>query len=165
MLTMLSLHVYLFDPVNISDRVATTATYFLAAFAMLYVVSDSLPKTSFLTRIDKMIFLSTCNLLVAGIATAMLYVYLEHGRGFTEATTEGESEGSSVRRGAESGQVEQEGASENQTAAEIVYAARTYNAHIISVTTGYVTFFVFCLANIYWFVPLVIHINREQSKS
>jgi hypothetical protein len=160
MLTMLSLHVYLFDPVNISDRVATTATYFLAAFAMLYVVSDSLPKTSFLTRIDKMIFLSTCNLLVAGIATAMLYVYLEHGLGFTEATTEGESEGSSVRRGAESGQVEQEGASENQTAAEIVYAARTYNAHIISVTTGYVTFFVFCLANIYWFVPLVIQQQR-----
>ena len=77
MLTMLSLHVYMFDPSNISDRVATTATYFLAAFAMLYVVSESLPKTSFLTRVDKTIFLSTCNLLIAGFTTTLLYFFLK----------------------------------------------------------------------------------------
>ena len=40
-----------FDAVNLSDRYSTVSAYFLAAFAMLYIVGEALPKTDFLTKI------------------------------------------------------------------------------------------------------------------
>jgi hypothetical protein len=43
LLTLLSFQVYVFHPRELEARVNTTATYFLAAFAMLYVVAQGLP--------------------------------------------------------------------------------------------------------------------------
>jgi len=40
-----------FDADNLSDRYSTVSAYFLAAFAMLYIVGEALPKTDFLTKI------------------------------------------------------------------------------------------------------------------
>eukprot|EP00036_Acanthoecidae_sp_10tr_P016999 CAMPEP_0206301892 /NCGR_PEP_ID=MMETSP0106_2-20121207/8445_1 /ASSEMBLY_ACC=CAM_ASM_000206 /TAXON_ID=81532 /ORGANISM="Acanthoeca-like sp., Strain 10tr" /LENGTH=499 /DNA_ID=CAMNT_0053732649 /DNA_START=10 /DNA_END=1508 /DNA_ORIENTATION=+ len=55
------------------DRIGHTATMFLASFAMLFVVGDSLPKTDFLTAIDQVVLGSTvtlgCTAILALCAT------------------------------------------------------------------------------------------------
>ena len=61
-----------FETDNLSDRIATTATFFLAAFAMLYVVGSSLPKTDFLTRIDLIILITTFSLAVIGLGSCLI---------------------------------------------------------------------------------------------
>ena len=141
MLSVLSLHVFLFDPTNISDRVATTATYFLASFAMLYVVSDLLPKTNFLTRIDSMIFLSTFNLLVAGITTVILYTYVKQG---------GDDDLVQNRRNV------------NHTLEQIDHEARKRTAHVINLSVAFITLVVYVVMCIYWFVPLTIHQRKVK---
>eukprot|EP01052_Picozoa_sp_SAG31_P004191 SAG31_NODE_172_length_21357_cov_7.616021_3_plen_295_part_00 len=45
MLTALSFTIYFLDSNNLEGRLGNTATFFLAAFALLYVVGESLPKT------------------------------------------------------------------------------------------------------------------------
>jgi hypothetical protein len=60
-----------FECDNLSDRTATVSTYFLAAFAMLYVVGESLPKTDFLTKIDRVIVISTVSLASTGFASVL----------------------------------------------------------------------------------------------
>ena len=52
-LMILSFGTFEFDVDNIEARSGSVSTYFLAAFAMLYVVGEALPKTDFLTKIDK----------------------------------------------------------------------------------------------------------------
>lgn len=56
LLTVLSFSSFEFDVLDLSSRNDTTSTYFLAAFAMLYVVGEALPKTDFLTKVDKVRF-------------------------------------------------------------------------------------------------------------
>lgn len=54
MLAVLALTSFHFDTDALDARSGTVATYFLAAFAMLYVVGDTLPKTDFLTKIGSL---------------------------------------------------------------------------------------------------------------
>jgi hypothetical protein len=73
LLTILAFGTFEIPVDNIPARNDSVATYFLAAFAMLYVVDQALPKTDFLTQIDAIIVLTTCMLLALGIATVVLY--------------------------------------------------------------------------------------------
>lgn len=73
LLTILAFGTFEIPVDNIPARNDSVATYFLAAFAMLYVVDQTLPKTDFLTQIDTIIVLTTCMLLALGIATVVLY--------------------------------------------------------------------------------------------
>eukprot|EP01050_Picozoa_sp_SAG11_P027007 SAG11_NODE_6676_length_1269_cov_1.089744_1_plen_210_part_00 len=69
LLTALSMTTFHFETDNLSDRSSTVSTYFLAAFAMLYVVGAALPKTDFLTKIDSVIVLTTVSLAFTGVAS------------------------------------------------------------------------------------------------
>mmetsp|Transcript_6503 Transcript_6503/g.16448 ORF Transcript_6503/g.16448 Transcript_6503/m.16448 type:complete len:173 (+) Transcript_6503:477-995(+) len=53
MLTLLSFGTFEFEVDNLGDRNSSVSTYFLAAFAMLYVVGESIPKTEYLNKIDQ----------------------------------------------------------------------------------------------------------------
>jgi len=85
MLTALNLTALAFEVDDLSDRIATTATFFLAAFAMLYVVGASLPKTDFLTKVDVVIVLTTGSLLLIGLASVLLaMVHEKFGAAFAQ---------------------------------------------------------------------------------
>ena len=73
-LIFLSTTTFSFEVSNLSDRNATISTYFLACFAMLYVVGDALPKVDFLTKIDMIIFLCIGSLLVIGMSSRVLFI-------------------------------------------------------------------------------------------
>ena len=75
----LSYQVYFFHPSEYESRVGTTATYFLAAFAMLFVIADLLPKTDFLTLIDRIIIFTTASLAAGGAISTILYVFITRG--------------------------------------------------------------------------------------
>jgi len=70
---MLGLAACAMDVDQYVDRIGHTATMFLASFAMLFVVGDSLPKTDFLTAIDQVVLGSTvtlgCTAILALCAT------------------------------------------------------------------------------------------------
>jgi hypothetical protein len=72
LLTALSMSTFHFETDNLDSRVGTVSTYFLAAFAMLYVVGAALPKTDFLTKIDTVIVMTTVSLAFTGIASLAL---------------------------------------------------------------------------------------------
>lgn len=73
MLTYLStIETYQQEIDNTEGRSSIIATYFLAAFAMLYVVGESLPRLSFLTNIDKAILLSTIVIVSTGTASHII---------------------------------------------------------------------------------------------
>jgi len=69
---MLSLATYSLPIDSVDDRQALIGTYFIAAFAMLHVVGSYLPKTNFLTTIDKTIVLSTVLCAGLGILTPVI---------------------------------------------------------------------------------------------
>lgn len=73
LLTILSFTTFEFEVDDLSSRNDTVSTYFLAAFAMLYVVGESLPRTDFLTKIDVVIILTTSWLVVIGIVSVILH--------------------------------------------------------------------------------------------
>ncbi|EDQ84226.1 uncharacterized protein MONBRDRAFT_39352 [Monosiga brevicollis MX1] len=62
---------FFFEPDNLSDRNATSLTMFLATAALLFVIGSLLPKTSFLTRIDKFVIVS---LLVQFVVAVLSWV-------------------------------------------------------------------------------------------
>ena len=72
LLTTLSMGTFHFETENLPDRYSTVSTFFLAAFAMLYVVGEALPRTDFLTKIDIVIVISTVSLAITGIASLIL---------------------------------------------------------------------------------------------
>ncbi len=72
MLTGLSMGTFHFDTEDLEGRYATVSTFFLAAFAMLYVVGEALPRTDFLTKIDTVIVITTTTLFVTGISALAL---------------------------------------------------------------------------------------------
>ena len=53
LVTALSFTTFEFEVDDLENRNNTVLTTFLAAFAMLYVVGEALPKTDFLTKVDK----------------------------------------------------------------------------------------------------------------
>ena len=61
------------DTDDLVERSALTSSYFLSAFAMLYVVGDSLPKTHFLTRVDKLIVSTIVTISLSGLLSRMIY--------------------------------------------------------------------------------------------
>mmetsp|Transcript_6504 Transcript_6504/g.16452 ORF Transcript_6504/g.16452 Transcript_6504/m.16452 type:complete len:268 (+) Transcript_6504:643-1446(+) len=67
MLTLLSFGTFEFEVDNLGDRNSSVSTYFLAAFAMLYVVGESIPKTEYLNKIDQVIILTTTSLVLIGL--------------------------------------------------------------------------------------------------
>eukprot|EP01052_Picozoa_sp_SAG31_P033167 SAG31_NODE_3714_length_3957_cov_3.388025_4_plen_405_part_00 len=71
-LIFLTVGTFHYGTASVSDRYDSVMTTFLAAFAMLYVVSVDLPKTDFLTKIDKIIVV---NLIFLG-ATALTTVVI-----------------------------------------------------------------------------------------
>ena len=72
LLTALSMSTFQLDTDSLPDRNSTVSTYFLAAFAMLYVVGEALPKTDFLTKIDVTIVISTISLALTGLFSMAL---------------------------------------------------------------------------------------------
>lgn len=72
LLTALSMTTFHFETNDLAARSGTVSTYFLAAFAMLYVVGESLPKTDFLTKIDTVIVLTTISLALTGLASLVI---------------------------------------------------------------------------------------------
>jgi hypothetical protein len=58
---------------DISGRLGFTVTGFLAAFAMLYIVGDNLPKMERLTTIDKVITLTTLSIVALAIGSCAVY--------------------------------------------------------------------------------------------
>lgn len=72
LLTTLSMGTFHFEIDKLSDRCSTVSTFFLAAFAMLYVVGAALPKTDFLTKIDTVIVVTTASLVFTGNASLAL---------------------------------------------------------------------------------------------
>ena len=72
LLTLLSMSTFHFDCDDFEGRSSTVSTYFLAAFAMLYVVGSSLPKVNFLTTIDVVIVLTTLTITFTGIISLVL---------------------------------------------------------------------------------------------
>lgn len=79
LLTFFSFQVFLFHPRALSQRASTSATYFLAIFAMLYTLGEGLPKTDFLTTVDKIIVLTIVSLGVGGVSSTLLYLYVNEG--------------------------------------------------------------------------------------
>jgi hypothetical protein len=74
-----------FETDDLEARSSIVSTYFLATFAMLYVVDATLPKTHFLTWIDIVIVVSTVSLALTGIATLTLAkVHAELGKATAE---------------------------------------------------------------------------------
>ena len=85
LLTLLSMSTFHFDCDDFEGRSSTVSTYFLAAFAMLYVVGSSLPKVNFLTTIDVVIVLTTLTITFTGIISLVLVkVEADLGKGAAE---------------------------------------------------------------------------------
>ena len=66
---MLNWSLFLYDPSELDARVNVCVTMFLATAALLYVVSESLPKTDFLTKLDQLILLTLFVQVLATIET------------------------------------------------------------------------------------------------
>lgn len=73
LLTIVSFTTFEFEVDDLSSRNDTVSTHFLAAFAMLYVVGASLPRTDFLTKIDIVIVLTTTLLVIIGITSVVVH--------------------------------------------------------------------------------------------
>ena len=65
--------VHFLPTTELADRLNGAFTMFLAAFALLYVVGDHVPRVDFLTTIDRMIFITLFLLLWLGIESAAVY--------------------------------------------------------------------------------------------
>ena len=61
-----------------ADRINGAFTMFLAAFALMYVVSENVPRLDFLTCIDMVIYLTIMCLLSLAIESAVVYLIHEH---------------------------------------------------------------------------------------
>jgi hypothetical protein len=72
MLTFLSFMNFDADVDDVATRSSNIYTMFLAAFAFLYVVGESLPKTQFLTSIDKVVFASLTLFTVSGLCSRIV---------------------------------------------------------------------------------------------
>jgi hypothetical protein len=80
LLTALSSSTFGFAVDDFAGRSGNVATYFLAAFAMLYVVGEALPKTDFLTKVDEAIVLTTLTLASTGLASRVfVWAHEEYG--------------------------------------------------------------------------------------
>jgi hypothetical protein len=85
LVTALSFTAFHYDTDNLTERSALTSSYFLASFAMLYVVGDSLPKTHFLTRVDKLIVSTIMTISLSGLLSRLIFsVHQRQGKEVAE---------------------------------------------------------------------------------
>lgn len=73
LLVLLFAGTFVFPVEDLPSRHDSTMTGFLAAFALIYVVSEHLPKTSFLTPVDKAILISLVSMATCAIANWVVY--------------------------------------------------------------------------------------------
>ncbi|GMH92329.1 hypothetical protein TrVE_jg2597 [Triparma verrucosa] len=73
-LTILNFTAFEFDTADLSDRMGFISTCFLAGYAMLYVVGDSIPKMSFLTSIDLLISFNNFVIFLSGLSCRIIYI-------------------------------------------------------------------------------------------
>jgi hypothetical protein len=82
LLVFLSFSTFGFHTDDFAGRSSNVATYFLAMFAMLYVVSECLPKTDFLTKIDQTIVLGMFTLAFSGVVSQGVgWIHEQHNAG------------------------------------------------------------------------------------
>mmetsp|Transcript_68784 Transcript_68784/g.201446 ORF Transcript_68784/g.201446 Transcript_68784/m.201446 type:complete len:371 (+) Transcript_68784:56-1168(+) len=72
LLTLLTFCVFAMEVRDVADRLSAVITLFLASFAMLYVVEHHLPKTNFLTVVDKVIVMNSVLLVSVGCIIVFL---------------------------------------------------------------------------------------------
>ena len=65
---------FVFPPIDFESRIGASSTFFLSTFAMLYVVGGALPKTDFLTKIDKLIVLTIITVVLSGMWCIPVFV-------------------------------------------------------------------------------------------
>jgi len=92
LLATLSFATFFLEVPDIGDRAGVVSTYFLAAFAMLYVVGSYLPTTDYLTKMDYVIISTTGLLAVMGLenmlAVALYRSFPAEGDGESHAQTQ-----------------------------------------------------------------------------
>jgi len=71
LITLLNFLGFFVDRSEFSDRMANNITLFLSAFALLYVISTDIPKTSYTTMIDRFILVTIALLVINPIS----YIY------------------------------------------------------------------------------------------
>eukprot|EP00039_Didymoeca_costata_P030747 m.31154 g.31154 ORF g.31154 m.31154 type:complete len:379 (-) comp8287_c0_seq2:128-1264(-) len=69
---------FIFPVDDLASRQDNTMTGFLAAFALIYVVSEHLPKTSKLTPVDQAIMLSLVSMVLCAVENWTVYLFALH---------------------------------------------------------------------------------------
>ena len=69
LIALYGLSVFFFAPTEFASRMSISSTIFLAAFAVLYVVNEALPKTYFLTKIDVVIVATLSLIFLTAVET------------------------------------------------------------------------------------------------
>ena len=88
LIALYGLSVFFFAPTEFASRMSISSTIFLAAFAVLYVVNEALPKTYFLTKIDVVIVATLSLIFLTAVETVAVSALArrdgERGRAFAE---------------------------------------------------------------------------------
>mmetsp|Transcript_17245 Transcript_17245/g.34577 ORF Transcript_17245/g.34577 Transcript_17245/m.34577 type:complete len:396 (-) Transcript_17245:91-1278(-) len=83
---MFSWYVFLMPASDISDRINTTLTLFLAEVAFLFVIADKLPQVSYLTVMDRIILGSFVLLFLTAFETMIAYSFVAENKFFSSKT-------------------------------------------------------------------------------
>jgi hypothetical protein len=75
MSTSLTFSVYVIPKEDIADRLGYIATMFLATGALIFVANDDLPKSQYLTCMDKVVLLSFVEIFLIGVENALAYQF------------------------------------------------------------------------------------------
>ena len=88
LIALYGLSVFFFAPTEFASRMSISSTIFLAAFAVLYVVNEALPKTYFLTKIDVVIVATLSLIFLTAVETVTVSALArrdgERGRAFAK---------------------------------------------------------------------------------
>jgi hypothetical protein len=80
MVVALTLSIFLMPINNLSSRFSVSTTMFLATAAALYVTSSDLPKTSILTRLDKLVNLTLAFQLAVALEASVMFSLHKNGQ-------------------------------------------------------------------------------------
>jgi hypothetical protein len=75
MSTSLTFSVYIIPKEDIADRLGYIATMFLATGALIFVANDDLPKSQYLTCMDKVVLLSFVEIFLIGVENVLAYQF------------------------------------------------------------------------------------------
>ena len=82
---MFSWTVFITPASDISDRINSTLTLFLAEVAFLFVIADKLPQVSYLTVMDRIILGSFVLLFFTAVESVAAYMFVAEGTFFSSA--------------------------------------------------------------------------------